>query len=196
MNHQVQGDLQYFYNLGNDFDCPIQVLVLGTGSEHAARVYTKEGFNHLLGGLSQATKGYNPDDEGEWMMVRTVRQGSLVPSLPGDFYDKSCTAADIEVEPLQCHHLASLVLLLCSTVETFCKLTFAGIDTGIKPRGALLKLLEPNNNRIKCFVAIDSKSRHPHGIKVLLDDGKEDLFAISEAAENKLNSCCKPSILL
>ena len=129
------------------------------------------------------------------MMVRTVRQGSLVPSLPGDFYDKSCTAADIEVELLQRHHLAGLVLLLCITEESSNKLTLAGIDTGIEAEGALLKLLASDDNRIKCFVAIDRKSRHPHGIKVLLDDGKEDLFAISEAAENKLNSCCKPSIL-
>ena len=194
MNLQVQGDFQYSYNLGNDFDCPIQVLVLGTGSKYAARVYTKEGFTHLLGGLSEATRGYNPDDEGEWMMVRTVRQGSLVPSLPGDFYNKSCTAADIEVEPLQRHHLASLVLLLCST-ESCSKLILAGIDTGIEAEGALLKLLA-SNNRIKCFVAINTKSRHPHGIKVLLDDGKEDLFAISDAAEHKLNSCCKLPILL
>ena len=41
--------------------------------------------------------------------------------LLGDFYDKSCTAADIKVEPLQCHHLASLVLLLCSQS---CRMSF------------------------------------------------------------------------
>ena len=71
---------------------PVPVLVLGTGSKHAARVYSKDGFHHLLGGLSEATKGYNPDDEGGWMMVRRVSQGSIVPFLPGDFHDKSCTA--------------------------------------------------------------------------------------------------------
>ena len=63
--------------------------MLGTGSRHAARVYIKEGFNHLLGGLSEATKGYNPEDEGEWMMVRRVDQGNIAPFLPDDFYDQT-----------------------------------------------------------------------------------------------------------
>ena len=81
-----------------EFSLSVKVLVLGTGSRHAARVYIKEGFDHLLGGLSEARRGYNPEDEGEWMMVRRVRQGNIVPFLPADFYDKSCTVADIEVD--------------------------------------------------------------------------------------------------
>ena len=161
-------------------------MVLGTGSKHAARVYTKEGFNHLLGGLSEATRGYNPDDEGEWIMVRAVSQGSIVPFLPGDFHDNSCTVADIEVEPLQRCHLAGLVLLLCCTESCHGKLTMVGIETGVEAEGALLKLLA--SDQIKCFVAIHAKSRQPCGIKVVLD-GTENLFAVTEAAENKLNSC-------
>ena len=159
---------------------------MGTGSKHAARVYTKEGFNHLLGGLSEATRGYNPDDEGEWMMVRAVSQGSIVPFLPGDFHDNSCTVADIEVEPLQRCHLAGLVLLLCCTESCHGKLSMVGIETGVEAEGALLKLLA--SDQIKCFVAIHAKSRQPCGIKVVLD-GTENLFAVTEAAENKLNSC-------
>ena len=159
---------------------------MGTGSKHAARVYTKEGFNHLLGGLSEATRGYNPDDEGEWIMVRAVSQGSIVPFLRGDFHDNSCTVADIEVEPLQRCHLAGLVLLLCCTESCHGKLTMVGIETGVEAEGALLKLLA--SDQIKCFVAIHAKSRQPCGIKVVLD-GKENLFALTEAAENKLNSC-------
>ena len=159
---------------------------MGTGSKHAARVYTKEGFNHLLGGLYEATRGYNPDDEGEWMMVRAVSQGSIVPFLPGDFHDNSCTVADIEVEPLQRCHLAGLVLLLCCTESCHGKLTMVGIETGVEAEGALLKLLA--SDQIKCFVAIHAKSRQPCGIKVVLD-GTENLFAVTEAAENKLNSC-------
>ena len=159
---------------------------MGTGSKHAARVYTKEGFNHLLGGLSEATRGYNPDDEGEWIMVRAVSQGSIVPFLPGDFHDNSCTVADIEVEPLQRCHLAGLVLLLCCTESCHGKLTMVGIETGVEAEGALLKLLA--SDQIKCFVAIHAKSRQPCGIKVVLD-GKENLFALTEAAEIKLNSC-------
>ena len=165
---------------------PVPVLVLGTGSRHAARVYTKEGFHHLLGGLEEATRGYNPDDEGEWMMARRVSQGSMVPFLPGDFHDKSCKAGDLEVEPLQRHHLPGLVLLLCCTESCQGKLTMVGIDTGIEAEGALLKLLA--SDQIKCFVAVHAKSRRPYGIKVVVD-GKENLFAITEAAEDKLNSC-------
>ena len=134
----------------------------------------------------EATRGYNPDDEGEWMMVRAVSQGSIVPFLPGDFHDNSCTVADIEVEPLQRCHLAGLVLLLCCTESCHGKLTMVGIETGVEAEGALLKLLA--SDQIKCFVAIHAKSRQPCGIKVVLD-GTENLFAVTEAAENKLNSC-------
>ena len=159
--------------------------MLGTGSSYAAKVYGREGFKHLLGGLGEEARGYNPDDEGEWIMVRNVREGRIVPFVLEDFYDKSCTAADIEVEPLHLHHLASLVLLLCCT-EAHGKLTMADIDTGIEAEGALLKLLA--SDQIECFVAVHAKSRRPYGIKVVLD-GKENLFAITEAAEDKLNSC-------
>ena len=41
---------------------------------------------------------------------------------------------------------------------------------------------------MECFVAIHAKSRRPYGIKVVVD-GKENLFAVTEAAEDKLNSC-------
>ena len=120
------------------------------------------------------------------MMVRAVSQGSIVPFLPGDFHDNSCTVADIEVEPLQRCHLAGLVLLLCCTESCHGKLTMVGIETGVEAEGALLKLLA--SDQIKCFVAIHAKSRQPCGIKVVLD-GTENLFTVTEAAENKLNSC-------
>ena len=46
------------------------ILILGTGSPHAAKVYAKHGFKHLNGGLDSGKKGYNPDDMGEWIMIR------------------------------------------------------------------------------------------------------------------------------
>ena len=46
------------------------ILILGTGSPHAAKVYAKHGFKHLNGGLDSGKKGYNPDDKGEWIMIR------------------------------------------------------------------------------------------------------------------------------
>ncbi len=45
-------------------------LVLGTGSPHAAKMYQSHGFAHLAGGLDAGKKGYNPDDQGEWIMIR------------------------------------------------------------------------------------------------------------------------------
>jgi hypothetical protein len=49
--------------------------VLGTGSPHAAKMYAKQGFVHLAGGLD-GKKGYNPDDQGEWIMVRSAPPGN------------------------------------------------------------------------------------------------------------------------
>ena len=47
-------------------------MILGTGSPHAAKMYASHGFLHLAGGLEVegGKKGYNPDDLGEWIMIR------------------------------------------------------------------------------------------------------------------------------
>ena len=46
-------------------------MVLGTGSPSAARIYSSHGFEHLAGGLTlREGQGYNPDDLGEWIMIR------------------------------------------------------------------------------------------------------------------------------
>ena len=166
------------------------MLVLGTGSRHAAKVYSREGFGHLRGGLEEAAKGYNKEDEGEWMMVRTRDKGAgIVPSLPENFYNGMCSKDDLKVEHLHQHHLAGLVLLLCSTEDSN-KLPLAGIDTGIEAEEVLLKLLVSDN--FQCFVAVHTESRRAYGIKVVLvniDVEKQNIFAIIAAAEHKLKSC-------
>ena len=167
------------------------MLVLGTGSRYAAKVYSREGFGHLRGGLEELAKGYNKEDEGEWMMVRTRDKGAgIVPSLPENFYNGMCSKDDLKVEQLHQHHLAGLVLLLCSTGDSN-KLPLAGIGTGIEAEEGLLKLLVSDN--FQCFVAVHTESRRPYGIKVVLvnnnDVEKQNVFAIIAAAEHKLMSC-------
>ena len=58
-------------------------LLLGTGSPYAAQTYLKNGFVHLAGGLDKGVKGYNPDDLGEWIMIRPPSSSTLsTPSTP------------------------------------------------------------------------------------------------------------------
>ena len=100
-----------------------------------------------------------------------------------------CSKDDLNVEHLHQHHLAGLVLLLCST-EDYNKLPLAGIDTGIEAEEVLLKLLVSDN--FQCFVAVHTESRRAYGIKVVLvniDVEKQNIFAIIAAAEHKLKSC-------
>ena len=125
------------------------------------------------------------------MMVRTKDKGAgIVPSLTENFYNRMCSKDDLKVEHLHQHHLAGLVLLLCSTGDSN-KLPLAGIDTGIEAEEVLLKLLVSDN--FQCFVAVHVKSRRPYGIKVVLvnnnDVEKENVFAIIAAAEHKLKNC-------
>ena len=55
----------YDQDIGGSF------CVLGTGSPFAAKTYKENGFGHLAGGFdTNGPKGYNPDDLGEWIMIR------------------------------------------------------------------------------------------------------------------------------
>ena len=56
-------------------------MALGTGSPHAAKMYQRFGFVHIAGGLGGSVRGYNPADEGEWMMIR--RTGDLAEGVGG-----------------------------------------------------------------------------------------------------------------
>merc|ERR1712218_102746 len=58
----------YDHDIGGSF------CVLGTGSPFAAKTYQENGFYHLAGGFdTNGPKGYNPDDLGEWLMIRSCR---------------------------------------------------------------------------------------------------------------------------
>ena len=78
---------------------PASLLILGTGSPHAAKAYQKHGFAHLAGGLDGGVKGYNPEDVGEWIMVR-YRPRPLSPSAPYKTPSALHTAVIAEAETL------------------------------------------------------------------------------------------------
>eukprot|EP00041_Stephanoeca_diplocostata_P014487 m.264300 g.264300 ORF g.264300 m.264300 type:complete len:270 (-) comp19715_c1_seq16:5994-6803(-) len=92
------------------------VCILGTGSPHAARTYQKEGFRHLAGGLECSgggAQGYNPDDMGEWILVRLSNtEGAIDEHFNAlDYYSQSNNVDDFEVQDLHRRHFPELVLL-------------------------------------------------------------------------------------
>ena len=91
--------------------------VLGTGSPYAARTYERLGFVHLAGGLDSAGKGYNPDDLGEWIMLRTCAEAlafSAAKHFKHAIADSPKDRKQWNVEPLRRDHWAELVLLFNS----------------------------------------------------------------------------------
>ena len=125
------------------------VLVLGTGSRHAAKTYQRNGFVHLAGGLDAGEKGFNPDDEGETIMVRPpateffmvkLKASKLVFDKVG-FARKFYGGADFAVEPLSRAHFAELVLLLNMEAHNTSKLTAAGITDGVHVEEKIVALI-------------------------------------------------------
>ena len=93
-----------------------EYCILGTGSPYAAKTYIENGFVHLAGGLYDslesgeensekkgAVKGYNPDDLGEWIMVRranasgiTIKKSKRTENAP-----RNTTIKDIIVKSIE-----------------------------------------------------------------------------------------------
>merc|ERR1712048_1189015 len=109
-------------------------LILGTGSRTAAKIYADHGFRGLNGGLNQGVQGYNPNDEGEWIMVRDAeRMDSSVSLMEGNMrFDEAdyVLPGDILVEPLGRRHWGAAVLLL-NMLPGAMKLRAFGIDDGL-----------------------------------------------------------------
>ena len=84
--------------------------LLGTGNPAAAAGYSKLGFSHLNGGLEGETKGYNENDQGEWMMVRTSAETT---GTHLSLYDAGLTpGTKYRCAALGREHWAAAVLLL------------------------------------------------------------------------------------
>lgn len=152
------------------------VLVLGTGSPYAASVYQKEGFSHLNGGLSTGACGYNPDDQGEWIMLRWRAAGGLPPrndlaAFRAAHYSASTAADDFSVVPLARRHWAGLVLLLTAFPGEG-KLLSAGIHDGLEAEERLVELINAAaaSSSNMCLVALHRTSGCVHGFAVALEE--------------------------
>lgn len=148
------------------------VVVLGTGSPHAAKVYQMEGFTHLLGGLDECMKGYNVDDMGEWIMVRdTLTMKSCVDKDKDPFHTRFFTddpkISNFSLEPLTPSQLPGLVVLFTSNDKRR-KMVSIGIDTGLEAEEALLKLMmeERLGQGRKSTVVVHHHTKHIHGLAV------------------------------
>ena len=156
-------------------------LILGTGSRHAAAMYERNGFVHLAGGLDAGEKGYNPDDEGETIMVRPpsnefflvkLKASRLVfdtDAFVADFYG----GADFAVEPLSRAHFAEMILLFNIESNNDTKLTAAGITDGVYVEEKMVALINASEERALCgeehmrpLVVYDVSNRRVHGIAV------------------------------
>ena len=162
-----------------DVHCPKGWLVLGTGSPHAAQLYANNGFVHCNGGLDQATKGYNPDDVGEWIMIRppcgsgssSSSSSSGSSSSPSgfdreqfilDFYCHEEQEELFELVQLDRCYWAELCLLFNLDVEDANKLKSQGISTGVQVEEQMLKMI--NEKCPRNFVCLDRAMGRVHGV--------------------------------
>lgn len=155
-----------------DSDVGGEFCVLGTGSTSAAKIYQDNGFGHLAGGLySNGPKGYNPEDLGEWIMVRPSNFD------PENFYSIS-NPSFLKIVPVKKNHYAQLVLLFNAQEEENTKKFLAlGITDGIQSEEKLVTFFQSTkfkeSKKPLCYVAlIDNRI---YGIAALMDREKPSL---------------------
>ena len=177
-----------------DVHCPKGWLVLGTGSPHAAQLYANNGFVHCNGGLDQATKGYNPDDVGEWIMIRppcgsgssSSSSSSGSSSSPSgfdreqfilDFYCHEEQEELFELVQLDRCYWAELCLLFNLDVKDANKLKSQGISTGVQVEEQMLKMI--NEKCPRNFVCLDRAMGRVHGVASFdAGTGSYDCYAL------------------
>ena len=163
------------------------VLILGTGSPTAARIYQRHGFAHLMGGFD-GKRGYNPEDMGEWMLARVVSgDGRLVPFRPEEHYaGRDAPASAFVLEPLRRGHWAELCLLFTS-FEASGKCAAAGIDDGLEAEEKLCQLMNRSaaaapTARPVAWVARHGSDGRVHACRVLAEGGDAaadaDVYAV------------------
>ena len=115
-------------------------MVLGTGSPSAARIYSSHGFEHLAGGLDTpgGAKGYNPDDLGEWIMIR--KSGSKKKAFDAKAYYTLGDDSGTSVVPCSLSHYTQLVLLFNACEKEEKNMESLSIKDGIHAEGSLVKL--------------------------------------------------------
>jgi len=159
-------------------------MVLGTGSRTAANIYFSCGFHGLNGGLSQAAKGYNDNDEGEWIMVRdSKRVPSLGPMLEvNEPFDIGAylLPGSVMAESLGRRHWGAAVLLL-NVAPGARKLGLFGIDDGLN---AELRLAQAVRDGDPVTVAVHTESRRIFGIAFHDKLSGLEVYTIGPAAIN------------
>ena len=180
-------------------------LLLGTGSPFAAKMYQREGFVHLAGGLGKGTKGYNPEDLGEWIMIRPPQ--SVVASMTTDGFDRATFIETFYsgqekknkvLIPLRRCHWPELCLLFNLDEHDDKKLVSQGITTGVHIEEKMLRLINrtqkmvaislevlstemKEENRIPLIplVCVDQSTERVHGIAVWNSDKEQqDVYTL------------------
>jgi GNAT superfamily N-acetyltransferase len=156
----VHGALAAFDAVGG------KVCVLGTGSAHAAKMYSREGFVRIAGGLAgSGPKGYNPGDGCEHIMQRSTM---ATPFAAVDHYALA-EGAEFEVEVADRRHFADLALLFFVN-EGAGTLDILGISHGVlaeEPLTALACDIEAGKFSATVAVAkTPGGAQRVHGIRV------------------------------
>ena len=139
-----------------DRDIGGSFCVLGTGSPFAAKTYQENGFFHLAGGFdTNGPKGYNPDDLGEWIMIRSCKSQKFDPSI----YYSISKQDQLNVVPVKTTHYTQLVLLFNAINEGDVKKCVAlGIESGIQAEEKLIKFFQSKvfkkSQKTLCYVAV------------------------------------------
>ena len=156
------------------------VVVLGTGSPHAAKVYQRESFTHLLGGLDMEMKGYNVDDMGEWIMVRdtfSLKRNMIEDPFHLKFFIEDSNLDNYSCVPLAPSHLPGLVLLFTCKDEQK-KMLSIGVDTGLEAEEAVLRLLaDKKQQEAEYVVVVHQPSNQVQGLA-----GGDMHYAVTEGA--------------
>ena len=149
-----------------DRDIVGEYCVLGTGSPFAAKTYQENGFGHLAGGFyTNGPKGYNPDDLGEWIMIRPSK-------FDAKSYYSFSKYDQLEIVPVKSTHYTQLVLLFNAQTEEKSNKCFAlDIESGIQAEERLTKFFQSSkfkNSKIPlCYVVV--VGTRVHGVAARLD---------------------------
>lgn len=157
-------------------------LVLGTGSKSAASIYASRGFRGLSGAFEGGARGYNPDDLGEWMMVRDSAEPSAVDigspegstNIPFDVDAYVVEPGAVAIETLGRRHMGAAVLLLNIVAGTN-KLRAFGINEGLEAEQRLAKALSDGD---AVTVAVHRDTRRIYGIAVRDASSGLELYTI------------------
>ena len=155
--------------------------ILGTGSPHAAKMYESFGFVRTAGSFEDsAKKGYNPDDLGEVIMVRSSGNGAAKASSSSpppttaatstidwaSFYSSSDEPKHFSVEVLERRHFAALVFLFTAFPGNQ-KFAPWNVDDGVYSEAKIVSALNENvtdDSSNACTVVVCAATGRIHGI--------------------------------